>query len=317
LIPVKRLACLAACLILLGTHALAEPMQLVNLYLPDFEKNLIGTRGVEIEDTPQGIIGALVAGGALPAGVRVLAFDENAGRLDLSREFSKALEKAGARKEPLIMGSLVNSFLDRYTLRALTVTCEGKTIKAARAVYDQPLTRYEAQAYVIRLYLSDLMEPEIYVTVGESDCSYALAKAGVIAQDGVMYDAETMFPQIAGMRAPVYTAALGSAVKISFRNQPADSATIQDYVLNRDGDIKYTVPVEPVPLDLKDGGGSFLLQPNPAACLSSDSADYLPGAVLRGFLITCRWGEDRYQYAFMLRTNAMNVPAAPGTDQSQ
>ena len=304
----KRLLCLAACLILLGARALAEPVLPANLYLPNYEKNLIATRELDIQDTPQGIIGGLIEGGALPAGVRVLAFDEEAGRLDLSREFSKTLEKAGARKEPLVMGSLVNSFLDRYALRALMVTCEGKVLKTACAIYDQPLTRYEAHAYVIRLYLSDLMDPEITVTGGNHECSYAMAKVGVAAPDGVTYDAETMFPQLAGMRAPVYAAALGTTIELRFRDQPADSATLEDYVLNRDGSIRYTVPAQPVLLEMKAGGGSFLLQPNPSACLSSNSADSLPGAVLRGFLLTCRWGEDRYQYAFMLRTDAGGAP---------
>ena len=305
----KRLACLIMCLLLISTHAIAELTLPANLYIPDFERNLIATREMKIVNTPQGIIGALIKGGALPAGVRVLSFDERAGRLDLSREFYKALEKAGARKEPLIMGSLVNSFLDQYTLPALAVTCEGKALKTACAVYSQPLTRYKAQDYIIRLYLSDLKDPEIAVTVGEDECSYAMAKAGEVARDGVTYDAETMFPQIACMHAPVYTAALGESVAFSFRDQPADSATIADYVLNRDGSIKYAAPVAPVPLVLKDGEGSFVLRPDPAACLSSDSADYLPGAVLRGFLLTCRWGEEEYQYAFLLRTDAGNGEA--------
>ena len=75
-------------------------------------------------------------------------------------------------------------------------------------------------------------------------------------------------------------------------------------MLNRDGSLKYDVAADPVPLALKGGTGSFVLKPNPAAGLSSDGADYLPGAVLRGFLLTFAWGEDRYQYAFMLRTDA-------------
>ena len=304
LIPLKRLVCLLACLILFGACASAEQTMPVRLYLPDFEDNLTVTRDAEILDSPQGIIGALTKSGALPAGVRVLSFDEDTGRLDLSRGFSKALEKAGVRKEPLIMGALVNSFLDLYTLPALTVTCEGKTIKTALTRYDQPLTRYEAQAYTIRLHLSDLSKPEITVTVGDDDCSYAMAKVGVAAHDGVVYDAETMFPQIACMCAPVYSAAPGATVEIRFRDQPADSATLQDFVLNRDGSVKEPLSAEPVPLELKDGGSSFILQANPAARLGSDSRDCLSGAVLRGFLLTCRWGDTQYQYAFMLYANA-------------
>jgi hypothetical protein len=150
-----------------------------------------------------------------------------------------------------------------------------------------------------------LNNPEITVTSGGNTHSYAMAKVGMVARDGVLYDAKTMFPQIAVMHAPIYTADLGTAIEFRFRDQPADSATIEDYVLNRDGSVKYDVAADPVPLALKGGGGSFVLKPNLAACFSSYSADYLPGAVLRGFLLTCAWGEDRYQYAFLLRTDAL------------
>ena len=299
----KRLICLLACLIMFGANASAEPTMPVRLYLPDFGNNLIASRDAEILETPQGIVGALVKSGALPAGVRVLSFDEDAGRLDLSREFIKALEKVGVRKEPLIMGALVNNFLDLYTLPALTVTCEGKMIKTALTRYDQPLTRYEASAYNIRLFLSDLSKPEITVIVGGNDCSYAMAKVGVTARDGVVYDAETIFPKLIVMRAPVYTMAPGTTVEIRFRDQPADAVTLQDFVLNRDGGVQYPLSAEPVPLVLKGGTGSFIIQANLDASLNSDSAFDPPGTVLSGFLLNCRWGEDQFQYAFMLHTN--------------
>ncbi len=99
----------------------------------------------------------------------------------------------------------------------------------------------------------------------------------------------------------------GAEVRVKFSAPVPDRAELSDRILNPDGTDKYSAPDQPDVQSLTefpDGWISFELEPNPMSMLSSDGADYEPGASLRGFLLKCWWGENECEYAFMLRTDA-------------
>jgi len=78
-----------------------------------------------------------------------------------------------------------------------------------------------------------------------------------------------------------------------------------DSVLNESGVIKYTTREDiTIPFTFSNRKGAFMLEMNPAVFLSSNSEDYLPGKTMRGFRLTCSWGENQCEYGFITRTDA-------------
>lgn len=99
---------------------------------------------------------------------------------------------------------------------------------------------------------------------------------------------------------------LGSTIQLEWAGTPPDEVVLYDYLLDENGYQKYTSK-ETLLTDVElgeDGIGRFILGEHYAVYLSSNSADYLPGATLRGYLLVCTWGENQCEYAFALRSDA-------------
>lgn len=105
--------------------------------------------------------------------------------------------------------------------------------------------------------------------------------------------------------------ALGETIHIRLTSgQAPDKATLRDGLLRQDGSPTYNEQsTGNVPITFQGREASFVLEANPGAWLSSQSADYAPGATVRGFRLTCSWGDNVCEYAFILRTDA-GGPAA-------
>ncbi len=100
--------------------------------------------------------------------------------------------------------------------------------------------------------------------------------------------------------------ALGTEITFDFGGATPDSMEMTGYVLNRDGTQKYWLddPRSEVTPVFENGAGTFQFTGNFLTLLSSDSADYGQGQSMQGFKLTCNWGENQCEYAFMLRTDA-------------
>lgn len=99
---------------------------------------------------------------------------------------------------------------------------------------------------------------------------------------------------------------LGSEISIEFDEKMLpDTIELYDYVLDRNGNAKYTSrEVMKRLFNLENGKGSFILDRHFAAMLSSHSKDYEPGASIRGFKLIARWGKNECEYAFIIRSDA-------------
>lgn len=98
--------------------------------------------------------------------------------------------------------------------------------------------------------------------------------------------------------------ALGEKIAVHLNEASNDACELTDYILNEDGSVKYPKAVVPaVSVIFVEGDGAFELSPNMAAHLSSNSKDYEPGAVIRGFKLACKSGERLREYDFILRTD--------------
>lgn len=100
---------------------------------------------------------------------------------------------------------------------------------------------------------------------------------------------------------------LGAVMKVQFRNgSTPDSVEIQDMILDENGNRKYgETSVVTLPPELGADGLEVVLDTNMTAMFSSDIATYEKGGVLRGFHMTCLWGnESDAEYAWIIRTDA-------------
>ena len=123
-----------------------EPEEVeVILFLPNENADGFVEVCERVEVTPQSVIDALIARGALPEGTKVLEFRQEGGHLvlDLSREFEAALCSMGTSGEAMLTGSLANTMLTCWGADTLLFTCEGEIVESGHVIYDFPLTARE------------------------------------------------------------------------------------------------------------------------------------------------------------------------------
>jgi len=91
------------------------------------------------------ILDALVEGNSLPEGTKLLQFSAEDEKIimDLSQEFGDEISSTGSTGEFMLMGSLVNTFLDAFDCESAEITCEGEVISTGHTVYDRPITFFE------------------------------------------------------------------------------------------------------------------------------------------------------------------------------
>lgn len=100
------------------------------------------------EITPEILLLNLVSYEVLPDTVEVESFrqEEKDGEmrlsLELSEEFSGFLSSMGTAGEEMVMGSLVNTFLDAYGASAIQVTAAGENIETGHRIYEGWLSAY-------------------------------------------------------------------------------------------------------------------------------------------------------------------------------
>ena len=60
--------------------------------------------------------------------------------IDMNDAFLTQLRSMGTSGEYMLMGSLVNTFLDNYTAGSILVTVNGAVPESGHVIYDFPLT---------------------------------------------------------------------------------------------------------------------------------------------------------------------------------
>ena len=93
------------------------------------------------------LIQELISAGVLSDQTKVLN-EELIGtclHLDLNEAFRTQLCSTGTSGEYIIIGSLVNTFLDNYmdTVHSIYITVNGDMLESGHVIYDFELTRYE------------------------------------------------------------------------------------------------------------------------------------------------------------------------------
>ncbi|MGM9593352.1 MAG: GerMN domain-containing protein [Candidatus Onthomonas sp.] len=119
----------------------------VTMYQGDENCEYLVSEEVQIPAlTPQALADLLYSRGVLSGRVAVNEFakdEQGVLSLDLSGEFSNMLNGSGTAGEYILLGSLVNTFLDAYEAEKILITVDGECLESGHAVYDQPLTFFE------------------------------------------------------------------------------------------------------------------------------------------------------------------------------
>lgn len=118
---------------------------------------------------------------------------------------------------------------------------------------------------------------------------------------------ENSFPNYMSANPALQYVPLGAEISVGFDGAPPDAIGYSDTVLNGGGTAKFQGggDMAQTPAFSRDGGTyTFSLGVNYAVFASSDSADYGPGAVIRGIVLRCTWADRSASYAFVVRTDA-------------
>lgn len=144
--------------------------------------------------------------------------------------------------------------------------------------------------------------PELRVTVNSFEIMDVMGKN---TWNNAKYDREDMFKVFASGNEELLYVPLGERIVMEFPGRTPDAVKLEDYVLDKDGNITYTDgKINVVDIQMLGNKVEFDLIKNNAVYLSSISSDYEAGESIRGFRLTCSWGKDECEYAFMLRTDA-------------
>ena len=127
----------------------------VVLYLPDETGAGLIATPAKAEDSPEGLLSALVAAGALPdvdygqhitltVAEETLTFDgvETSGtfvHLDVSDAFASAVKQSDATHERLMLQSLANTMISRYQADGLILSIAGTDLETLRERYNRPI----------------------------------------------------------------------------------------------------------------------------------------------------------------------------------
>ena len=98
--------------------------------------------------TPENIMAALIDAGVVPSDVKVLDFkqEEDTITLDLSKTFEEYVNQMGTAGEYATVGSVVNTYLDAYDAKAVSLLVEGGTWSTGHAEYETLQGRYTYDA---------------------------------------------------------------------------------------------------------------------------------------------------------------------------
>ncbi len=120
----------------------------------DMAEHICVNTAMTEEITPEILVMNLISYGMLPDTAAVESFTEETETakngsvtdkrlcLELSEDFGPWLSSMGTSGELMVMGSLVNTFLDAYDASAIKVTVDGRALETGHQIYDGWLEMY-------------------------------------------------------------------------------------------------------------------------------------------------------------------------------
>jgi len=128
-----------------GYMALPQPNTIWLYYGDENAEHLLATLYPIVDFSEYSVLGALRMAGHFDGSVELLSFTKSGGdiTLDFNEAFAQRIRSTGTAGEYIIMGSLVNTYLDAYNAATVTVTVAGQSWESGHVIYDMPMGRYE------------------------------------------------------------------------------------------------------------------------------------------------------------------------------
>lgn len=122
------------------------PTLTYTIYLPDGNAEGFVTQTVWVSQiSADGVLEQLQRAKLLPETVIINAFGAEGDQLniDFNTAFADIINSVGTSGERMIIGSLVNTFLNAFQAESVFLTVEGEILESGHVVYDFPITFIE------------------------------------------------------------------------------------------------------------------------------------------------------------------------------
>lgn len=116
------------------------------IYIPNDNANGFVTETVYTEDlSPEAVLAELKARNVLPEAVAINAFHIDNGliTIDFNQAFADVVCSMGTSGELMIVGSVVNTYLDAFQAESVYFTVDGQILESGHVIYDFALTFFE------------------------------------------------------------------------------------------------------------------------------------------------------------------------------
>lgn len=127
-----------------ATQPPTEPRNLTfTLYLPDGTAEHFVTQQVWVSQiTADSVLLELQRAKLLPETVIINAFGASGDQLiiDFNSAFADIINSVGTSGERMIIGSMVNTFLNAFQAQSVVLTVDGETLESGHVIYDFPIT---------------------------------------------------------------------------------------------------------------------------------------------------------------------------------
>ena len=128
------------------TPTVADPIQVTLFYGNENADGFETTTVFMDQLVPQLIVEKLIEHGVLDAAItlRSLEHKDNTLHLDFTQDFLDQLNTMGTAGERMMIGSVVNTFLNAYPeAKSVYITANGEIMESGHVIYDFELTFFE------------------------------------------------------------------------------------------------------------------------------------------------------------------------------
>ena len=118
-----------------------SPLVSYTIYIPNDNANGFVTDTVQTADiSAESVLAELKKRNALPDGVSINRFHIENGMIaiDFNQAFSDVVCSMGISGELMIVGSVVNTFLDAFQAEKVSFTVDGEILESGHTIYDFP-----------------------------------------------------------------------------------------------------------------------------------------------------------------------------------
>jgi len=120
-----------------------NPLLSYSIYVPNDNADGFSTEAVATDDiSAETVLSELKKQNVLPDAVSVHSFQMDNGliTIDFNQAFADAVCSMGTSGELMLIGSVVNTFLDAFQAEAVSITVDGQILESGHETYDDNMT---------------------------------------------------------------------------------------------------------------------------------------------------------------------------------